>query len=60
VLHRGYTPDEIDAIAAYSLELRRGFYIPIDELDGRLDVQLRLGPTRNNQRIGSPGRATSS
>jgi hypothetical protein len=52
MLHRRYTPDEVDAIAAYSPELRRGFYVPIDVVDGRGDLQLRLAPTRNHQRLG--------
>jgi hypothetical protein len=52
MLHRRYTADEIDAIAAYSPELQRGFYIPIDEVQGRSDLQLRLAPARNNQQVG--------
>jgi hypothetical protein len=52
MLHRRYTPDEIDAIAAYSAELQRCFYIPIEDVEGRSDIQLRLRPARNNQRNG--------
>ncbi len=47
-----YSASEIDAIAAYSIDLRRCFFIPIDEVPGRSYVQLRLEPCRNNQRIG--------
>jgi hypothetical protein len=47
---RPYTPNEIDAIAVYSAELDRCFYVPIDVVAGRRDLRLRLGPTRNNQR----------
>lgn len=47
-----YSAAEIDAIAAYSSELRRCFFIPIDEIPGRSYVQLRLEPCRNNQRLG--------
>jgi PD-(D/E)XK endonuclease len=47
-----YSASEIDAIAAYSMELRRCVFIPIDEIPGRSYVQLRLEPCRNNQRVG--------
>jgi hypothetical protein len=47
-----YTAAEVDAIAAYSPELHRGFLIPIDEAAGRCAVHLRLDPTRNNQAQG--------
>jgi hypothetical protein len=52
LLHRGYTSDEIDAIAAYSGELRRAYFLPLDLVAARSDVQLRLVPSRNNQRRG--------
>lgn len=52
MLHRRYTPAEIDAIAAYSPDLRKCFYVPIETVAGRADLQLRLTPTRNNQRVG--------
>ena len=52
LLHRAYTADEVDAIAAYSPELQRGFYVPIGCLAGRSNLQLRLSPSRNNQRLG--------
>jgi hypothetical protein len=52
LLHRGYTAGEIDAIAAYSGELGRSFFIPFELLAGRVTVQLRLSPSRNNQRLG--------
>lgn len=47
-----YTAAEVDAIAAYSPELHRGFLIPIDEASGRTGVHLRLDPTKNNQAQG--------
>ena len=50
--HRAYTADEVDAIAAYSPELRRGYYVPIEDLEGRTNLQLRLAPSRNNQSSG--------
>jgi hypothetical protein len=50
VLKRGYSPHEIDAVAGYCLALDRCFYIPMEWLGSRTTVQLRLRPTRNNQR----------
>jgi hypothetical protein len=47
-----YSPAEVDAIAAYSPELRRSFLIPIAEVAGRRCVHLRLAPTGNNQARG--------
>jgi hypothetical protein len=44
-----YTAAEVDAIAAYSPALHRGFLIPIGEASGRRELQLRLDPTKNNQ-----------
>jgi hypothetical protein len=52
LVHRGYTSSEIDAIAAYSGELDRCYFLPFERFDGRSAVQLRLSPSRNNQRIG--------
>jgi hypothetical protein len=49
---RGYSADEIDALAAYCSDLDRCFYFPIDWLEGRATIQLRLRPTRNNQHSG--------
>ena len=49
LLHRGYEADEIDGIAAYCFELRRCFYLPIEQIAGRMALQLRVHPTRNNQ-----------
>jgi hypothetical protein len=44
-----YSAAEVDAIAAYSPELHRGFLIPISEASGRRAIRLRLEPTKNNQ-----------
>jgi hypothetical protein len=44
-----YNADEIDAIGAYSPELRRCFLIPIDEVSNRREMSLRLDATKNNQ-----------
>ena len=47
---RGYTPDEIDAIAAYSIDLDRCYFLPLNEI-WRQTIQLRLAPTANNQHL---------
>jgi hypothetical protein len=52
LLKRVYTSAEVDAIAAYCDELDRCFLIPIDRVDGRSHIQLRLRPARNNQHHG--------
>jgi hypothetical protein len=52
LLHRGYGADEIDAIAAYSADSGRCYLLPVEILAGRSALQLRLGPSRNNQRLG--------
>jgi hypothetical protein len=51
-VRRPYTADEVDAIAAYSLELDRCYYLPIDVVQRRSMVHLRLVPAGNNQRRG--------
>jgi hypothetical protein len=38
--------------AAHCLELERSFYIPFAEAPRRSTIQLRLTPTRNNQKKG--------
>jgi hypothetical protein len=45
-----YTPDEIDAFAAYSADLDRCYFLPIEQFPRRAQICLRLAPTRNNQR----------
>ena len=49
-VHRHYSADEVDAIAAYCPDLDRCYLIGIEEAEGRRAIHLRLGPTRNNQR----------
>ncbi len=44
-----YTEDEIDAVAAYCLELRKCYLLPISLIAGRTYIHLRLAPSRNNQ-----------
>jgi hypothetical protein len=50
LVRRGYSAEEIDMFAGYCLELDTCYLIPFHELDGQRVVQLRLGPTRNNQK----------
>ena len=52
LVHRGYSSSEIDAIAAYSRDLDRCYFLPFDRLDGRSTVQLRFKRSRNNQWMG--------
>jgi hypothetical protein len=49
---RSYTAAEIDAVGAYSPELRESFLVPIAALSARRAMQLRLDATRNNQSKG--------
>jgi hypothetical protein len=52
LVSRAYTADEIDAFAAYSLDLDRCYFLPFDRFEGRRNIQLRLAPSRNNQQHG--------
>jgi hypothetical protein len=47
---RRYTTDEIDAVAAYSSDLDRCYFLPMEVVGRKRNVQLRLAPARNNQR----------
>jgi hypothetical protein len=51
-LKRGYSSTEVDAIAAYCLDLDRCFFLPIEFAERHPTISLRLAPTRNNQRRG--------
>jgi hypothetical protein len=46
-----YSATEIDGIAAYCQELKRCYYLPIEEVAGRHLVHLRLAPAANNQEV---------
>ena len=50
-MRRPYTAGETDAIAAFCADISRCFWIPIEEVDGRPQIMLRLEPARNNQRL---------
>ena len=49
---RAYTAAEVDVIAAYCPELDRCYFVPAARFDGRLQLFLRLVPSRNNQKMG--------
>ena len=51
MVRRAYTPDQIDAFAAYCLELDRCWFLPIELFPYSSAIQLRLSPTRNNQQL---------
>jgi PD-(D/E)XK endonuclease len=44
-----YSEDEIDALAAYCVELRRCYLLPISMVAGKSYIHLRLSRSRNNQ-----------
>jgi hypothetical protein len=50
LLQRSYQRGEIDAIAGYCAELDVCYLLPLSMSVDRTAVQLRLGPTRNNQK----------
>lgn len=45
-----YTADEIDAIGVYCEGLDSCFLIPIEDVEGKAAITLRLAPARNGQR----------
>jgi hypothetical protein len=47
-----YRASEVDFIAAYCPDLNRCFLLRAEHFDGRAQVDLRVSPSRNNQRIG--------
>ncbi len=47
-----YSPDEVDIIGAYSMDLDRCFLIPIELVANRPTISLRVAPTLKNQRRG--------
>ena len=44
-----YSRDEIDAVAVYCQELKRCYWLPIDVVEGKRGMHLRLQPAANNQ-----------
>jgi PD-(D/E)XK endonuclease len=52
LLRRVYTSSEVDAFAAYCMDLDRCYFLPFAAFAGQSAVQLRIGPSRNNQETG--------
>jgi hypothetical protein len=52
LLHRRYTTEEIDAIAAYCPDIDRCYLLPAALIVGRRELSLRLERTRNGQEVG--------
>jgi PD-(D/E)XK endonuclease len=50
-VRRSYSPDEIDALVAYCPDVDRCYFLSLERFHQQA-IQLRLGPTRNNQRAG--------
>ena len=51
--YKYYTADNVDWLGVYDPTTDRCYYIPAEELGtGMCELQLRLTPPRNNQRIG--------
>jgi hypothetical protein len=51
-LRTTYSPDEVDAIAAYCPDVDRCYLVPIRAFRKGGCMHLRLSPTKNNQQIG--------
>jgi hypothetical protein len=51
LLRQFYSPDEIDAYAAYCSDLDTCYLLPIREFANQIAIQLRLKPARNNQSL---------
>lgn len=49
-IRRNYSPDEIDAVAAYCEELNECFLVPVGLIAGQGRLHLRVEPARNGQR----------
>jgi hypothetical protein len=52
LVRRPYDASEVDAFAAYCAEVDRCYYLPFGRFRPRSQIQLRLNPSRNNQRMG--------
>jgi hypothetical protein len=52
LLRQFYSADDIDAYAAYCPAVDACYFLPIEQFADRIAIQLRLGPTRNNQTHG--------
>jgi hypothetical protein len=48
---RSYTGEEVDVMAVYCHDVQQCYLLLLDHFDGRTHFQLRLAPSRNNQRL---------
>lgn len=51
-VRKRYAPGEIDAVAAYCLEVDGCFYLTEATVAGRTQIMLRVAPSRHNQAAG--------
>jgi PD-(D/E)XK nuclease superfamily protein len=51
LLRQFYSPDEIDAYAAYCADIGKCYLLPIGEFAHRIAIQLRLKPPKNNHNL---------
>ena len=51
MVRRKYLATEIDAFAAYCLELDTCYFLPIRQFEGSSVIHLRIAPARNNQQL---------
>jgi len=47
-----YTKKEIDYFAIYDYENKKGYFIPIEKVEGMTEISLRLNKAKNNQKKG--------
>jgi prevent-host-death family protein len=52
IRNRPYTPDEVDAFAAYCPDLEECYFLPLSEFPSSRQIQLRLELPRNGRRAG--------
>ena len=52
LLRRPYVKGDFDVLGAYCPQLDRCYLVPYEEIEGALQVHLRIRPTRNNQHLG--------
>ncbi len=47
-----YTKKEIDFFGIYDVENKKGYFIPIEEVEGMTEIYLRINEAKNNQKEG--------
>ena len=52
IVSRSYSCEEIDAFGAYCADVDRCYFLPLAQFAQHRSIQLRLGPSKNNQRRG--------